>query len=143
MNAMTRGFEAPGPVWSGAPTPSGLAGMMRLALAIRDLMEDEGEEGRVAIACAVLNRMRRFGPDDEDGGPQGGAAARAPDVFDPVLCRALAVACLVLSGDLDDPTDGATHFHRHTEQPGWARRATPKALIGRHIFYVLEARPGV
>lgn len=121
--------------------PMALAGMMRLALAIRDLMDDEDEEGRVAIACAALNRMRRFGPDD--GGSQGGAAAHAPGLADPGLCRALAVACLVLSGDLDDPTGGATHFHRHTEHPEWARRATPKALIGRHLFYVLEARTGV
>jgi hypothetical protein len=110
-----------------------LAGMMRLALSIRDLLDDESEEGRVAIACAARNRMRRFGLPRETG------AAR--DITDPVLCRALALACLVLLGDLADPTDGATHFHRHTEQPDWAADATAKALIGRHIFYALDRQP--
>ena len=89
----------------------------------------------MALACAIANRIRRFGPDE--GG--GGAAARAghPDFADPAFCRAFAVACLVMSGDCEDPTGGATHFHHHRENPKWARRATPKALIGAHVFYEL------
>jgi hypothetical protein len=83
----------------------------------------------------MLNRMRRFGLDEAGGA--GRRARRERDIFDPALCRALAVACLVLSGGVTDPTEGATHFHLHTEQPKWARAATPKALIGRYIFYVL------
>ncbi|HEY4343445.1 MAG TPA: hypothetical protein VGN05_03795 [Parvibaculum sp.] len=136
MNAMTKSFEAPKALWSGAQGPAALAEMMRLALEICDLLEDEGEEGRVALAFAALNRMRRFGPDGE-----GCALRQERDIFDPALCRALAVACLVLSGGVDDPTEGATHFHLHTEQPKWARIATPKALIGRYIFHVLEPAP--
>jgi hypothetical protein len=135
MNAMTKSFEAPKALWSGAEGPAALAEMMRLALAVCDILEDESEEGRVALAFAALNRMRRFGSDGEDRDLQ-----QERDIFDPALCRALAVACLVLSGGADDPTEGATHFHLHTEHPKWAKAATPKALIGRYIFYVLEQK---
>lgn len=37
-----------------------------------------------------------------------------------------------------DPTRGATHFHRHDEQPQWARNYTPIALIGDFLFYRLS-----
>ncbi|HEX7775258.1 MAG TPA: hypothetical protein VF449_01890 [Parvibaculum sp.] len=110
-----------------------LAEMMALALAIRDEVRDEPEEGRVALAFAAMNRMRRFGPE--------GAGAACPDFTDRDFCRAFAAACLAASGDMPDPTGGATHFHLHTEEPGWARAATPKALIGRHLFYALDRRP--
>lgn len=113
-----------------------LAEMMALALAIRDEVRGEPEEGRVALAFAALNRMKRFGPD-------GGVTARpdvAADFADREFCRALAAACLAASGDIDDPTGGATHFHLHTEEPRWAATATPKALIGRHIFYTFDRR---
>lgn len=123
-----------------AATPSAsLAEMMALALAIRDEARDEPEEGRVALAFAAMNRMRRFGPERvENRRPDF-----AGDFADRGFCRAFAAACLVASGDLADPTGGATHFHLHTDEPGWAHVATPKALIGRHIFYTLERRPSV
>ncbi len=123
-----------------APLPKSVVEIARLAVAIREVLDSEGgqddEEGQVALACAILNRMRRFGPSGEGG---GGAAAHVGvwDVTDTGFCRAFAVACLVLSGDIEDPTGGATHFHRHAENPKWARRATPKALIGRHLFYTI------
>lgn len=141
MSVSNKKFSAALPLWAEEATPAALKEMMRLALAIRDLMEDEEEDGRVAIACAALNRMRRYGPEGEGGGgAPSGPAAHARDFSDPALCRAIAVACLVLSGDLEDPTGGATHFHRHTEEPGWARTATPKALIGQYMFYTLDQR---
>ncbi len=121
-----------------APLPPKAVELVRLALAIRDVLEDEGreesEEGQVALACAILNRIRRFGPDE--GGSGGTAGHGACDFGEASFARAFAVACLVLSGDIDDPTGGATHFHRHNLNPKWARRATPKALIGQHMFYV-------
>lgn len=142
MNAMLKGHEMRvGRGWwttpfmsdRHAPLPPQIVDLARLALGIRDLMEEEDEEGQVALVCAILNRRRRFGPEG-GGAPQGRSDF---DFTEPMLARAFAVACLVLSGDLDDPTDGATHFHRHDENPRWARRATPKALIGGHLFYVL------
>tara|TARA_R110000868_G_scaffold244926_4_gene501414 strand:+ start:9434 stop:9883 length:450 start_codon:yes stop_codon:yes gene_type:complete len=120
------------------PLPPKAVELVRLALAIREVLEDEGnaesEEGQVALACAILNRFRRYGPDE--GGSGGAAGDRSCEFGKASFARAFAVACLVLSGDIDDPTGGATHFHRHTLNPKWARRATPKALIGQHMFYV-------
>ncbi len=137
MNAMAANVEN-GMVRTGAlEGPAALAGMMGLALAICDLLEGESEEGCLALCYATLNRIRRFGYTEEAGGKRR-AAARKRDVFDPTLSRALAVACLVLVGGAEDPTEGATHFHLHTEQPKWARDATPKALIGRYLFYTVE-----
>ncbi|MGB5093755.1 MAG: hypothetical protein WBN97_10670 [Parvibaculum sp.] len=48
---------------------------------------------------------------------------------------ALSIACAVLAGRRKDPTDGATRFHLHTENPVWARNLSPKALIGRYFYY--------
>lgn len=117
--------------------PAALTGMMELAMAICNLLEGENEEGRVALCYATLNRLRRFGCADEAAGTRW-AAARKRDIFDPALSRALAVACLVLAGEIKDPTEGATHFHLHTERPSWAWSARPKALIGRYLFYTVE-----
>jgi hypothetical protein len=145
MNAMLWGPAAYGgtlamPLMSDrhAPLPPFFVELVKLAVEIREVIADEGEEGRVALACAILNRHRRFGSGSGGGG--GGAAAHVADfeAADRALCRAFAVACLVLAGDLDDPTDGATHFHHHRDNPKWARRATPKALIGQHLFYALH-----
>jgi len=110
-----------------------------LALSICRVLEvEDDEEGQVAMACAILNHMRRFG---SDGGGQGGAAARVskPLSLERLPWRAFAIACLVVSGDMEDPTGGATHFHRHTENPDWAQAATPKALIGSYVYYAMPA----
>jgi spore germination cell wall hydrolase CwlJ-like protein len=112
-----------------------LAELMALALAIRDEARDEAEEGRLALAWAARNRMALFGRD-----PCCGAKGERPDFADAAFCRAFAAACLAASGDLPDPTGGATHFHLHTDEPFWASAATPKALIGRHLFYTLDNR---
>ena len=143
MNAMRRGlwFEevAGGDRRSdiSASLPTEIADIARLALSICRVLEvEDDEEGQVAMACAILNHMRRYGP---DGGGQGGAPARAAEASraEKLSWQAFAIACLVMSGDMEDPTDGATHFHRHTENPQWAQRATPKALIGSYVYYVM------
>lgn len=145
MNAMWRGQPAYGEAFSmplmsdrHAPLPSFFIELVKLAVEIREVIADESEEGQVALACAILNRHRRFGPGGGGGGSSAAAHVADFEVADRALCRAFAVACLVLAGDLDDPTDGATHFHHHRENPKWARRATPKALIGQHLFYALH-----
>lgn len=144
MNAVSRGswgvhFMGEAVSDSYAPLPKPALEIARLAVAIRAVLENEDdEEGQVALACAILNRMRHFGPDGEGG---GGASARAGvwDVTDTGFCRAFAVACLVLSGDIDDPTGGATHFHRHTDNPEWSRGAKPRALIGSFLYYAIPS----
>lgn len=95
--------------------PSGLAD---LALTLRDLAKGEDEEGRRALAWALVNRRTS---------PEGAA--------DRDYMLALAALCRALAGAEADPTQGATHFHPHTECPGWAARETPRALIGGYLFY--------
>lgn len=143
MNAPTSRLKRTEPLCPTTKEPSSHVVVVRLALSIRDLMADEGEEGQVALAWAVLNRMRRFGTnggsEGGSGGESGGGASMAAVFCEPGFLRALAIACLIMSGDIADPTDGATHFHRHDEEPAWAWAARPKALIGWHLFYEVES----
>jgi spore germination cell wall hydrolase CwlJ-like protein len=45
------------------------------------------------------------------------------------------IARRAVGGVLDDPTNGATHYHRTGLLPAWARHAEPSAEIGNHLFY--------
>lgn len=67
------------------------------------------------------------------------AHLEALDVPDPGYIRALGIACLVVTGDLADPTEGATSYHANTMPvyPVWADQAKRAAVIGRHTFYRL------
>ena len=50
------------------------------------------------------------------------------------LCKAIAE--LATRGHLkNDPTDGATHFHRVDSKPPWAPKLTYLRQIGNHVFY--------
>jgi|TARA_R100000322_G_scaffold69009_7_gene43361 hypothetical protein len=91
--------------------------LIDLALTLRGLARGEGEEGRTALAWALVNRR---------------GAERKPDRE---FLLALAALCRALCGAEQDPTGGATHFHLHTENPDWATRETPRALAGGHLFY--------
>jgi len=57
------------------------------------------------------------------------------------FCMALSSLCMVWSGALSDPTDGALSFHRHDQRPPWARSAEPCALIGSYFFYQNVVEP--
>lgn len=75
-----------------------------------------------AEAMAAMTHVLLRQPD-----PHEVAAKAAPETV--ALVRA------VMAGPSDDPTQGATHFHLHTDDPVWARKLTPKALIGRYFYY--------
>ena len=48
------------------------------------------------------------------------------------------VAITVLSGNVEDNTYGATHFHNpYTSNPAWAHELKKTASIGNHAFYKL------
>jgi hypothetical protein len=97
---------------------SGLAGSVRLARELVDLSRDEDEEGLLALAYALVNRV-----------------AATPKPAERELARALAAVYRALAGAETDPTRGATRFHPHTDCPDWAGNETPTALIGGHLFY--------
>jgi spore germination cell wall hydrolase CwlJ-like protein len=104
-----------------------LAEMAALATILRDVAAGEGEEGRMALAWALLNREPSVARAAQRGG--GG------DLTDREYLRALGLLCRALAGETPDPTGGATRFHPHTEWPDWAQHLTPRALIGGHFFY--------
>ncbi|WP_164156432.1 cell wall hydrolase [Sandarakinorhabdus rubra] len=102
--------------------------------------ESRGEvmEGQLAVAQAVLNRVR--------AGRWGGsvcAVIRAPRQFSFVPERvqrstatfgtAMAVARVAMMGLWHDVADGAHSFHAARLKPGW--RLTRVARIGNHVFY--------
>lgn len=99
-------------------TASGFAGPVGLARELSALARGEDDEGRLALAFALVNRLAGAceGPERE-------------------LALALAAVCRAFAGAEPDPTRGATRFHPHTENPAWAGNETPTALIGGHLFY--------
>lgn len=140
-----------------------LCDLETLARSIWGEARGESEEGQVAVAWVMRNRviaaqafaarLGRAHPLFGDGTLVG--ACRAPRQFsawnpgdanaaklaqvgfeDAAYCRAFAVGCQVWGGLINDPTGGATHYHRHDIEPAWAKSMTPKALIGAHMFYV-------
>lgn len=117
--------------------------------------EARGEDiiGQFAVAEVILNRVEsaRF-PDDVCGVVHQNAHRRNACQFS-YACngrslaltepRARAVAgriAQVMLTDSDRPlTEGATHFHATSVNPGWARRYERTARYGSHVFY----RPAV
>lgn len=115
----------------------------------------ESVRGKEAVAAVVMNRVRRAGARGRYWwGSSVVEVCRRPWQFscwnesDPnaAKCGAVTVedrnfrACLriarrAIAGVLDDPTNGATHYHRTGLLPPWTRGRTPSAAIGNHLFY--------
>lgn len=53
------------------------------------------------------------------------------DVRDRLFAKACDMARIIM----DDPTNGATHYHAAGIYPFWARQQQPTKTIGHHIFY--------
>ena len=116
----------------------------------------ETARGKEAVAAVVMNRVRRA---REAGGTYwwGGTVTgvcRRPwqfacwNISDPnreklesitagnkTFQSCLRIARRAIAGTLDDPTDGATHYHTKAVSPPWARSKAPSAEIGNHLFY--------
>lgn len=45
------------------------------------------------------------------------------------------IAKQAMAAQVQDPTAGATHYHRIGLTPPWTRNATQTAEIGQHLFY--------
>ncbi|HTH15551.1 MAG TPA: cell wall hydrolase [Magnetospirillum sp.] len=114
--------------------------------------EARGEpvRGIEAVAAVVMNRVRHGGwwgdtvetvckkpmqfscwnPDD----PNRAKLERVDD-SDRVFRICVRTAWRAIAGALDDPTNGATHYHVRGLYPLWARGRTPTTEIGNHVFY--------
>lgn len=112
----------------------------------------EGEQGMMAVACVVLNRVKTpcwWGRDIDgvcsakwqfscwnDGDPNQHKLLTVTTA-DPVFADACAIADEAAAGKLDDITNGATHYivTNMPNPPRWSVGRTPCAVIGKHSFY--------
>lgn len=122
----------------------------------------EGVTGLQAVACVILNRVEVAA---QMGGYWWGndvlQVCQKPyqfscwnkndpnyprllrvDEADPVFRAAGAIADQALSGQLNDMTDNATHYHAASVAPYWAAGRTPSARIGAHVFYRIVEEEG-
>lgn len=126
-----------------------------LARTIYGEARGESVRGKEAVACVILNRVNRA--KQRSGYWWGNSVKQVclkPWQFscwnenDPnrdkilsveaghkVFDTCLRIARRALSGCLEDPTDGATHYHNENVNPPWARGKPACAEIGRHLFY--------
>lgn len=57
------------------------------------------------------------------------------DISNPQFKTAVEIASGVINGELDDNTNGATHYHTMAVNPKWKNPDKEVARIGGHIFY--------
>lgn len=142
------------PAPAAATAPAAANGLVQLTLA-RTLWGEargEGISGMEAVACVVLNRVRRqtyWGKNVVDvcrkpyqfscwnaSDPNSATLMRLV-AESPELAAALPIAARAIANELADRTAGATHYHarRLVPPPRWARGHAPCATIGNHLFY--------
>ena len=148
------------PLTSNHPSPNSTTRSQSTSPSERDYLirtiafeaPDESDEGKAAVAHVILNRKRngRWGDNIKD-------VVTRPWQFEPWMTRrkemkklspydpryqnAARIADAVLTGQMPDPTAGATHFlnprvvrqRRDGSLPSWARGEGQP--IGRHTFY--------
>lgn len=120
-----------------------------LALNIYHEARAEPEKGQRAVAAVTLNRVASpaFPNSVCKVVKQGGRKLnrcqfswwcdRHPDEPRELAAwtRALSLSRQALSGEIDDPTDGALYYHATRVKPRWAKSFERTGTIGRHIFY--------
>jgi N-acetylmuramoyl-L-alanine amidase len=122
-----------------------------LARFIWNEARDERLQGKLAVAHVVMNRVKTreyYGDSIQDvilksedfKGLKGDNRLMVRTPIAPscdrefALCKAIAE--LATRGHLkNDPTGGATHFHRVTQKPSWASKLIFQRQIGNHFFY--------
>ncbi len=138
-----------------SPTPADLDAMTR---AVVGEAQSEPDDGQAGVAHVILNRLAagNYGdspteivmagsntprPQFEPTGNRSSAFyTTSPQT--PAYKHAAAIVQGVLSGDIPDPTNGATNFYAPVAQqamgraaPSWASGQKPTAVIGGHIFF--------
>lgn len=117
--------------------------LLRIAASHWAACDGEDGEARLALAWLARNLIERERASPFDCGAR--LLGLAPEsafagLMKKELCRAgigrsLALLGEVFDGAHADPTGGAVRAHRHDENPAWAYRASPLALIGPWLFY--------
>lgn len=80
--------------------------------------------------CKKPKQFSCWNPDDPNRARLLGLAEA-----DPEYQTLRAVVKSVMKGEVDDPTDGATHYEVVGTGAGWAAGRAPSCVIGRHAFY--------
>jgi N-acetylmuramoyl-L-alanine amidase len=114
---------------------------------------DSSVREREAVAVVIMRRARDFARLNLDkavfeachalepltqAGDTGNAAPHneANDVRNRACCAR--IARRAVTGVLEDPTNGATHYHFESTCPAWSRGRMPCAWVGDRLFYKLE-----
>ncbi|MEO5336888.1 MAG: cell wall hydrolase [Magnetospirillum sp. WYHS-4] len=143
------------------PDPHDLSEEQVLARTLWGEARGEKHEGRVAVACVILNRAARaqahrrrkgtrfwWGETPKEvclqplqfscwnGSDQNLPKMLAVTEADKAFADCLAIARDALAGRLVDNTGGATHYiNPKLVDPSWAKSMIETARIGRHAFY--------
>ena len=93
-----------------------------------------------AIAYAIKNRLSKGDAFShiarESGMPEmGDFSSTCPNPDEQTCLKSLSIVAGVFAGLYEDPTQGATRFHRHDHSPAWAVNLQPCALLGPHLYY--------
>lgn len=160
MGGTAAGFVKPGTPFTPPALPPGIS-LTEDAMVRTVAGEAAGEPltGQRAVAAVIKNRAESSGADPRDVvfapnqfEPWNGGAARqrleSMDPTSPQYQKILTdVVRPIMSGEVDDPTGGATHFYAPKAQaqlgrsaPSWAT-GTP-TVIGNHNFYKVGYGPG-
>jgi hypothetical protein len=144
------------------PDPESLDDEQVLARTLWGEARGESHEGRVAVACVILNRVSRAQAHRKSKGSRfwwgetvnevclqpwqfscwNGDDPNLPKMLavgetDGAFCDCLAIARQALAGQLADITGGATHYiNPKLANPDWAARVVETARIGRHVFFL-------
>ncbi|HKK30711.1 MAG TPA: hypothetical protein VKA18_10010 [Alphaproteobacteria bacterium] len=134
MTAAIPAATAPGVSHSavpGAAIPCGEEAAM-LAEQLAALVPEGNVRAMEALACVILRAGRsqasvsRAVTEETYVRREAGFA---------LMAAAERIARRTLSGVMDDPSRGATRFHRLGELPDWARKSAPVTEIGPFLFY--------
>ncbi|MCA8883009.1 MAG: cell wall hydrolase [Rhodobacteraceae bacterium] len=131
------------------PKPEMTAELSCLAEALYFEARGESVKGQFAVGEVILNRVKSSSyPDSVCGVIHQGTGRKYQCQFTytcdghPEVIREKGafeqvkkVADAVLSGDYDDITEGATHYHTKQVRPSWSRTFPRTATIGVHHFY--------
>jgi len=100
---------------------SGKIDLVPMAYAIRNRLDDGGNLHQIAIECG----SRKVGENSSTYDPGD----------DEPCMEAVSIVTGVFAGLYDDPTNGATRFHRHDHCPNWSKTLQASALLGSYIYY--------
>lgn len=117
-------------IW-GEARNQGIAGMQAVAAVILNRAARPGWWGHDVKSVCLKNRQFAAWNFDD---PNRNKMLALTDA-DPAYRQCLEVADEALSGNLIDPTGGATHYHTTAIVPYWAKGETPSCVIGDHVFY--------